>query len=95
MSQSQKRVCEGCKRESLTVKLIDDRVLLCSRCARDQMPDREHGAIMSNGTDQWNPNLSLNGHGTGLGTLRTRPFEFKGISVRQALEIMSNGCCSD
>lgn len=45
--------------------------------------------------DLANRNNYLTDHATSINALRVKPFRFTGLSVKAALETMSNGCCGD
>ncbi len=95
MSIKEYIVCSGCGRKRLTPRprVNLDKVVLCDECNSVAIDDVELGVINSRiRPRQFSTEVS---NGLTLGTLRNMKFEFRGITVSQALDAMTSGCCGD
>jgi hypothetical protein len=85
------KVCDSCHNKRATVRWIQAfKRNLCASCDAEY---RRPAACMSGDRGRVN---ELNDYGTPITKLKAIPFRFAHtITVHQALEIMSNGDCSD
>ena len=89
-----KRECKGCGRVLESVRDVGEGLLLCPPCARDAMSDGETAGPSRTYGNRHDHLRDTGGNGS-ISHLRTVRFEFRDISVRHALEVMSNGSCGD
>ena len=82
-------VCSGCGRKSLTTRNVDG-IRLCDTCAKDRIPDREFGDVMSGGRNTQVLHMA-NRSSSQVVRLQCSPR----TTVSQALEILSNSSCAD
>ncbi len=86
-----KALCETCGANSITARARPEHndAVLCDGCFKDAMSDSELSRLENE------PSGTHNVRDRGVSLHRKVVFEFRGISPKTALEVMSNGCCGD